>query len=105
MKKKSLYVCGCQGQKNISDRSNVSLCSSRPISFRGTRSSANQVFRTSEFSQSGSEGLRIQPIRCFRSPALVQSDFFKLGVQPIRNFRPSTLVQSGFEELRVQPIR
>ncbi len=121
-----IYVCvRVKGQKNINGQSNVSLYSSRAIRFRGARSSANQVSRGSEFSQSGFEGLVIRPIRfrgagnsanqILRAWEISQSGFERLGIQPIRFggagnstnqvSRGWEFSQSGFEGLGIQPIK
>ncbi len=59
MKKNSLYVSGCQGQrskvkgqKNINDQTNAFA----------TQLSSTKVSRGWEFNQSGFEGLGVQPI-------------------------------------------
>ncbi len=93
-------------QKNINGKLHVSLCSSRPIRFRGAGSSANQVFRGWELSQSGFQGLGVQPIgfrwtgtstdEVSRGWDISESGFEGLGIQPIRCFRSSTRVPSGF---------
>jgi hypothetical protein len=56
----------------------------RPIRFRGPASSANQVSRAWEFSQSGFEGLRVRPMIPFQCPIFVQSGFSGQGFEPIR---------------------
>jgi len=93
-------------QKNINGKLHVSLCSSRPIKFRGTESSANQVFRGWELSQSGFQGLGVKPIgfrgagtsndEVSRGWDISESDFEGLGIQPIKCFPSPTRVPSGF---------
>jgi hypothetical protein len=90
-----IYVCvRVKGQKNINGQSNVSLYSSRAIRFRGARSSANQVLRASEISQSSFERLGIQLIR-----------FRGAGNSTNQVSRGWEFSQSGFEGLGIQPIK